>query len=95
MADQRGATAVFFAIAMVFMAPMTLGLVDLYMGATQRNQLQDALDAASLFAARSTATTSADVDVIGDRALAANLALPEGVSLVASNFSLIDDKAVG
>ena len=95
VADRRGATAVFFAISMVLIAPMTLGLVDLYMGATQRNELQDALDAASLFAARSTATTSADIDVIGDRVLAANLALPDGVTLVASHFSLLDDKVVG
>lgn len=94
MADRRGATAVFFAISMVFTAPMVLGLVDLYMGATQRNQLQDALDAAALFAARSTATTSSEIDVIGDRVLVANLALPDGVSLVASNFTLSDDKVV-
>ena len=44
--DERGATAVFFAIGLLVMAPVTLGLVDVYMITTQRSQLQDALDTA-------------------------------------------------
>ena len=93
--DQRGAAAVLFALSMLVMTPLVLGMVDIYMSATQRNQLQDALDAATLFAARSTAATSAELDVIGDRALAGNLPLPPGVTLVASNFTLVGDKVVG
>lgn len=93
--DQRGAAAVMFALSMLVLTPLVLGMVDIYMSATQRNQLQDALDAATLFAARSTAATSAELDVVGDRALAGNLPLPSGVTLVASNFSLVGDKVVG
>ena len=65
--DDRGATAVFFAITLTLLAPLSLGIFDVYLGSTQRTQLQDALDSATLFAARSTATTTAGVDAIGDK----------------------------
>lgn len=93
--DENGAAAVFFAISLILLAPLSLGLFDIYLASTQRNNLQDALDAASLFAARSTGTTSAAVDAVGDAALTANLVLPAGSTLVASNFSLVGDKVVG
>lgn len=93
--DERGVAAVFFALALVLLAPIALGMADLYLGSTQRTQLQDALDAATLFAARSNATTTATVDAIGDKALAANLVLPSGVTLVASTFTLSGDTVTG
>lgn len=93
--DERGATAVFFAFGLLLLAPATLGLVDVYLSSTQRAQLQDALDTATLYAARSDKTTSADLKVIGDAALKANLKLPEGQRLVASNFVLDGIKLVG
>ena len=93
--DERGVAAVFFALALVLLAPIALGMADLYLGSTQRTQLQDALDAATLFAARSNATTSSGVDAIGDKALAANLVLPTGVTLVASTFTLSGDTVTG
>ncbi|KRB52340.1 MAG: pilus assembly protein TadG-related protein [Pseudomonadota bacterium] len=93
--DERGATAVFFAFGLLLLAPATLGLVDVYLSSTQRAQLQDALDTATLYAARSDKTTSADLKIIGDAALKANLKLPEGQTLVASNFVLDGIKLVG
>lgn len=86
--DEGGASAVFFAVALLMLTPMTLGLVDVYISTTQRGQLQDALDTATLYAARSSATTTAEIDTIGDAALRANLVLPDGESIVESNFVL-------
>ena len=93
--DENGAAAVFFAVSLILLAPLMLGMFDIYLASTQRNNLQDALDAAALFAARSTGTTSGAVDAAGDAALAANLVLPAGAVLVASNFTLVGDKVVG
>lgn len=93
--DDRGATAVLFAVMLTLLAPLSLGIFDVYLGSTQRTQLQDALDSATLFAARSTATTTAGVDAVGDKALTANLVLPAGVTLVASSFTLVGEKVVG
>ncbi|RAK59811.1 pilus assembly protein TadG [Phenylobacterium hankyongense] len=86
--DDRGATAVVFALSIAVLAPMALGVFDVYTATEQRGKLQDALDAATLYAARSTAQTSADVDAIGDKALAANLSMMQGVVLKSSNFTL-------
>jgi Flp pilus assembly protein TadG len=93
--DENGAAAVFFAVSLILLAPLMLGLFDIYLASTQRNNLQDALDAATLFAARSAGTTTTAVDGVGDAALTANLVLPAGATLVASNFSLVGDKVVG
>ncbi|CAN5799435.1 hypothetical protein BH11PSE1_BH11PSE1_04660 [soil metagenome] len=93
--DENGAAAVFFAVSLILLAPLMLGIFDIYLASTQRNNLQDALDAATLFAARSTGTTTAAVDTVGDAALLANLVLPTGATLVASNFTLSGDKVVG
>ncbi len=41
--DERGVAAVFFALALVLLSPIALGMADLYLGSTQRTQLQDAL----------------------------------------------------
>ncbi|MET3526937.1 TadE/TadG family type IV pilus assembly protein [Phenylobacterium koreense] len=88
--DERGATAVFFAVGLVLLAPATLGLVDVYMITTQRGQLQEALDTATLYAARSNKMTTEDIQIVGDNALRANLKLPEGQELTSSTFTLSD-----
>lgn len=93
--DENGAAAVFFAVSLILLAPLMLGMFDVYLASTQRNNLQDALDAATLFAARSTGTTTQAVDAVGDAALTANLVLPAGSTLVASTFTLVGDKVVG
>lgn len=93
--DENGAAAIFFAISLILLAPLMLGVFDIYLASTQRNNLQDALDAATLFAARSTGKTTQAVDAVGDAALLANLVLPAGATLVASDFTLVGDKVVG
>ncbi len=95
--DERGATAVFFAAATIVLAPLTLGVMDIYLASAQRNQLQDALDAATLFAARSAATavTTPSIQTVGAQALAGNLQLPPGVTLVSSSFTLTGSTVVG
>lgn len=92
--DERGATAVFFAVGLLLLAPATLGLVDVYMITTQRGQLQEALDTATLYAARSNKMTTADIQVVGDNALKANLTLPEGQQLTSSTFTLDEEGKV-
>jgi Flp pilus assembly protein TadG len=60
--DERGAIAVQFALLLIPIAILTFGLIDISRASVQKRQLQDALDAATLMAARSTATTNADLD---------------------------------
>jgi Flp pilus assembly protein TadG len=93
--DESGAAAVFFAVSLILLAPLTLGMMDVYVNSSQRNQLQDALDAATLFAARSTASTTTAIDQLGDKSLASNLVLPADVTLVASNFTLTGNTVTG
>ena len=95
--DDRGAAAVFFAAATIVLAPLTLGVMDIYLASAQRNQLQDALDAATLFAARSnaTASTTPSLQTVGSNALSGNLQLPPGVTLVSSSFNLNGSTVTG
>ncbi|KQY93476.1 pilus assembly protein TadG [Caulobacter sp. Root1455] len=82
--DERGAIAVQFALLMIPIAILTFGLIDLSRTSVQKRQLQDALDAATLMAARSTATTDAALDTVGDAALATEMA-GLGVPLTRAN----------
>jgi Flp pilus assembly protein TadG len=86
--DERGATAVFFAVGLLLLAPATMGLIDIYMITSQRGQLQDALDTATLYVARSSATAPAAIQTAGDSALRANLKLPTGQVITSSSFVL-------
>ncbi len=86
--DERGVTAVLFALAIAVLAPLAFGALDIHMAAQQRGKLQDALDAAALYAARSTAQTDAELDLLGDRVLLANLRMIPGAELRASSFGL-------
>jgi len=88
MRDKRGVSAVAFAITFAVLTPMTMGVFDIYQMNEQRGKLQDALDAAALYAARSTATTTKDIDAIGDKALLANLKMIPGATLQSSDFTL-------
>jgi Flp pilus assembly protein TadG len=92
--DQRGVSAVAFAISFAVLAPMALGIFDVYTQTEQRGKLQDALDAAALYAARSPVYTTAEIDAIGDKALTANLQMIHGASLQSSDFSLVGNKVV-
>jgi Flp pilus assembly protein TadG len=72
--DERGAIAVQFALLLIPIAILTFGLIDLSRTSVQKRQLQDALDAATLMAARSTATSDADLTKVGQAALATEMA---------------------
>jgi Flp pilus assembly protein TadG len=93
--DESGAAAIIFAVALVLLAPLTLGVFDLYIAANQKQKLQDALDAAALYAARSSAQTQREINEIGQRALRANLSTFPGSALVTSSFVLDGPKVVG
>ncbi|HEY3694490.1 MAG TPA: pilus assembly protein TadG-related protein, partial [Phenylobacterium sp.] len=80
--------AIIFALSIVVLVPLILGLFDVYTASEQRARLQDALDAAALYAARSDLQTDAEIDAAGDRALNANLRLLRGATLLASDFHL-------
>ena len=93
--DESGAAAIIFAVSLVLLAPLTLGVFDLYIASNQRQKLQDALDAAALYAARSSAQTEKDINEIGKKALAANLRAFTGSALISSQFTLDGAKVVG
>ncbi|MET0271884.1 MAG: pilus assembly protein, partial [Phenylobacterium sp.] len=92
--DERGVSAVIFALSLAMLAPLALGVFDIYLATEQKGKLQDAMDAATLYAARSNAQTDAAIDAIGDKALAANLSLIEGAELKTSDFRLSGTKVV-
>lgn len=89
--DQRGVSAVAFAISFAVLTPMALGVFDVYQSTEQRGKLQDALDAAALYAAKSNAITTADINTVGQKALAANLQLIQGATLTGANFTLTNN----
>ena len=71
--DVRGNVAMIFSLTLPVLVLMTLGGVDIHRASTVRVNLQDALDAATLAAARSPYTTDADLSRVGLAALRANL----------------------
>lgn len=87
--DRSGVSAVAFAISFAVLTPMALGVFDVYQSNEQRGKLQDALDAAALYAARSTATDTPGVNTIGNKALGANMQLIPGAKLTSSSFALV------
>lgn len=71
--DARGNVAMVFALSLPVLVLMTMGGVDLHRASTVRMNLQDALDAAALAAARSPHTDNVDIQRVGMAALKANL----------------------
>src|ERR1700712_4267489 len=92
--DQRGVSAVAFAISFAVLTPMALGVFDVYQSTEQRGKLQDALDAAALYAAKSSAVTTVDINTVGQKALTANLQLIQGATLTGAGFTLTDNTKV-
>jgi Flp pilus assembly protein TadG len=89
-----GGVAVTFALALIPMSMLGLAAVDFHRASSVKMQLQDALDAATLAAARSTATTQAGIQTIGANVLKANLKSFTDVSLTSSSFVLGNDGTV-
>ena len=93
-AATRGNVAMIFAITLPVLVMITMGGVDINRAATVRANLQDALDAATLAAARSSATTEADLTAIGTKALKANLQNYPDINLASATFTLSADQIV-
>lgn len=91
--NERGATAINFALMAVPMAVTVFGMVDVSRASTEKLHLQDALDAAALAAARSTATTDAQLQAVGSQVLAADLAGAKSV-LKTSSFKMVGNTVV-
>src|SRR3978361_586890 len=87
--DRRGVSAVAFAISFAVLTPMALGVFDVYQSTEQRGKLQDALDAAALYAAKSSATDTSGINTIGQKALTANPECIPGATLSSSSFPLV------
>lgn len=94
--DRRGNVAMLFAVTMPVLVLMTVGGVDIHRVSTVRANLQDALDAATLAAARSPYTVDADLREVGLAALKANLKAYPDITLreAETTFVLNDDDVV-
>jgi len=82
--NDKGAVAVMFGLAFPVVAVLSFFAIDYSRASMAKQTLQEALDAAALFAARSTASTTNDVDAFGDAAFAAEMpanSIIQGVSL--------------
>ncbi len=92
----RGNVAMMFAIAMPVLLMLVLGGVDIHRASTVRVNLQDALDAATLAAARSPYITDAELTQVGLTALRANMKAYTQIELVesATTFTLTEDAVV-
>ena len=91
--ERDGAVAVQFALLIVPLTITVFGAMDVSRASGEKMRLQDALDAATLAAARSTATTDAGVQAVGEAVLAANLAASQA-TLTSSSFVIVDSKVV-
>ncbi len=81
--------AVQFALLALPMCVLAFGLMDVNRATVAKQQLQDALDAATLLAARTTtATTDTALTAVGQPALSANLTNLAGGALSSSSFHL-------
>ena len=86
---EEGSVAVQFALLALPLCILAFGLVDVNRATVAKQQLQDALDAATLMAARTTtATTDTALYNVGNPSLQANLSTLNGVTLQASTFHL-------
>lgn len=95
--DERGAIAVQFALLALPLAVLVFGLVDVSRISLQRRQMQDALDAATLMAARSTAVTDAGLEAVGDPAFLAEVAgMNLGLTASSATFKMgVDNHVIG
>ncbi|MBB5660989.1 TadE/TadG family type IV pilus assembly protein [Brevundimonas halotolerans] len=94
--DRRGNVALIFGLSLPVMVLMTVGGVDIHRASTVRVNLQDALDASALAAARSPYTDPADIQRVGMDALRANLTNYPNIILREdkTTFVLTEDQVV-
>ena len=96
LSDARGNVAMLFGLSLPVLILMTVGGVDIHRASTVRVNLQDALDAATLAAARSPYSEDEDLREVGLAALRANLKAYPDIILREQDttFSLNDDAVV-
>ncbi len=93
--ETRGNVAMIFGLSVPVLVLMTVGGVDIHRASTVRVNLQDALDAATLAAARSPYTANADIQRVGLAALKANLkAYPDIILREADTSFVLRDSEV-
>ncbi len=92
---EAGAVAVQFAFLLLPLTILSFALVDLNRESSEKRRLQDALDAATLAAARSTAVTNPELQAVGSKSLTANLAAMSDATLLSSSFTTVSPKVVG
>ena len=92
----RGNVAMIFALTLPVLVLITVGGVDIHRASTVRMNLQDALDAATLAAARSPYTANVDITRVGLNALRANLQAYPQITLREdlTTFTLNNDSVV-
>ncbi|HZV84787.1 MAG TPA: ubiquitin-activating E1 FCCH domain-containing protein [Brevundimonas sp.] len=94
--DTRGNIAMLFGLSMPVLILMTVGGVDIHRASTVRVNLQDALDAAALSAARSPHVNNVDIQRVGMASLRANLKAYPNITLreADTTFLLNGDEVV-
>jgi Flp pilus assembly protein TadG len=92
---EGGAVAIWFAVMALPAAVLAFGLIDLNRASVEKRHLQDAIDAATLMAARSTSTTDAQMQTIGAAALAAQMAGSSDATITGSTFKIVGTKVTG
>lgn len=93
--DDRGAVAIWFAVLALPLAILCFALVDVSRASVEKRHLQDALDAATLLAARSTATTDSALQTIGSAALNAQLTGMSRSTLRSATFTVSGNTITG
>ncbi|MFB7881494.1 ubiquitin-activating E1 FCCH domain-containing protein [Brevundimonas diminuta] len=90
----QGNVAMMFAMALPVLLMITLGAIDIHQASKVKAQLQDALDAAALAAARSTFTDDVNINKVGLAALKANMPGYFDKEGDTASFVLIDNRRV-
>lgn len=93
--SEGGAVAIWFAVLALPVAILAFGAIDLNRVGVERRHLQDALDAATLMAARSNSATDAEMQTIGGASLKAQLAGATDATLTNSSFKIVGSDVVG
>jgi Flp pilus assembly protein TadG len=92
---RSGAVAIWFAVMALPLAVMSFALIDINRASVEKRYLQDALDAAVLLVARSTATSDNQAQALGSAALAAQLSGMSEPTLLSSSFKIVGSTVTG
>lgn len=95
LGDRKAGVAITTALIAAPLALMSVAAVDFHRASMVKNDLQDALDAATLAAGRTSTTDPTQIQQIGQAALDANLKAYPSTQLASSSFTLDGEKVVG